>query len=83
MVQPEATMKNEVKRIKVPQMNCVDFYWKVTVSRQVQIRKQWQKEERIKDKNWKSVGKSAEKKKTLKCPKWTGKKIKFVYIHMI
>lgn len=42
-------------------MNCVDFYSKVTVSRQVQIRKQSQKEERIKDNNWKSVGKSAEK----------------------
>lgn len=60
MVQPEATVKNEVKRNKVPKMNCVDFYWKVTVSRQVQIRKQWQKE-RIKDNNSKSVGKSAEK----------------------
>lgn len=61
MLQPEATVKNAVKINKVPQMNCVDFYSKVTVSRQVQIRKQWQKEERIKDNNWKSVGKSAEK----------------------
>lgn len=43
--------ENEVKSNKVPQMNCVDFYSKVTVSRQVQIRKQWQKEERIKDNN--------------------------------
>lgn len=39
------------KSNKVPRMNCVDFYSKVTVSRQVQIRKQWQKEEGIKDNN--------------------------------
>lgn len=32
-------------------MNCVDFYSKVTVSRQVQIRKQWLKEDGIIDNN--------------------------------
>lgn len=50
-MQPEASVKHELKMINVPQVNCVDFYSKVTVSRQVQIRKQWQKEERIKDNN--------------------------------
>lgn len=43
-------MINVVKN-EVSQMNCVDFYSKVTVSGQVQIRKQWQKEEGIKDNN--------------------------------
>lgn len=42
-------------------MNCVDFYSKVTVSRQVQIRKQWLKEDGIIDNN-SECSKSAEKK---------------------
>lgn len=52
-------------------MNCVDFYSKVTVSRQVQIRKQWLKEDGIIDNNLECRQECRKNKnKTKKTQKW-------------
>lgn len=60
-------------------MNCVDFYSKVTVSRQVQIRKQWLKEDGIIDNNLECRQEC--RKKTHKWPKGRKKMKICIYTH--